>query len=159
MGETRAGEGARDRRTVRRRHGDRAEAEVAAYLRGRGWRILAAQLRVGRDEVDLLALEPGIPPTVVVVEVRGRSDDRFGVQEERVDAGKVRRLYRAAAALRAAGVLLDGTRLPSARWRVDLVAVDLEPVDVGWEDGEAARTTAQPGRPARIRHLQGLIPR
>ncbi|MFI5254292.1 MAG: YraN family protein [Candidatus Limnocylindrales bacterium] len=136
-----------DRRTLRRRRGDGAEAHVAAHLRARGWRILAAQLRVGRDEVDLLALEPGAPPTIVVVEVRSRSNARSGPQEERVDGAKVRRLYRAAAALRAAGRLADGTSLPSGRWRVDLVAIDL-----------AAAAGSQVGRPVALRHLRGLIP-
>jgi Holliday junction resolvase-like predicted endonuclease len=141
--------GSADRRTVRRLRGDRAETEAAAHLRERGWRILATQLRVGRDEVDLLALEPGSPPTVVVVEVRSRSGTRFGLQEERVDAGKVRRLYRAAAALRAAGRLPDGTALPGRAWRVDLLAIDLAPPSGG----------SDVGRPLGIRHLRGLIPR
>jgi putative endonuclease len=134
---------------VRRLRGDRGESEAAAHLRARGWRILASQLRVGRDEVDLLALEPGSPPTVVVVEVRSRSGEAFGRQEELVDAGKVRRLYRAAAALRAAGHLADGTDLRGRTWRVDLLAIDLAP----WSGG------SDPGPPLGIRHLRGLIPR
>jgi putative endonuclease len=141
-----------DRRTARRRHGDEAESVAAIHLAGRGWSILAAQLRVGRDEIDLLALEPGTPTTpatLVVIEVRSRSGLAFGAQEERVDAGKVRRLYRAAAALRAAGRLPDGTDLRGRAWRVDLLAVDLAPSVAG--QGTPAATG--------IRHLRGLIPR
>jgi putative endonuclease len=138
-----------DRRTARRRHGDRAEAAAAAYLGERGWAVLATQLHVGRDEIDLLALEPGSPPVIVAVEVRSRSGDAFGVQEERVDAGKVRRLYRAMAALRAAGRLPDGTMLPRRDWRVDLLAVDLAP----------ASAVPGAGTVLAIRHLRGLIPR
>lgn len=137
-----------DRRTLRRRRGDEAEALAARHLAERGWTILATQLRVGRDEVDLLALEPGPRPTIVVVEVRSRSDARYGVQEERVDARKLRCLYRAAAALRVAGPLADGTLLPRGPWRVDLVSVDLAAAD-GSDDRRAT---------ARVRHLRGLIP-
>ena len=127
-----------DRRTTRRRSGDAAEARAAERLVQGGWRIVAKQLRVGRDEIDILAIDPGPPPTLVVVEVRSRTVSRFGRPEERVDPAKVRRLYRAAASLRAAGRLPDGTLLPSMAWRVDLLAVD--------------------PRPAPIRHLRGLIP-
>jgi putative endonuclease len=141
--------GRADRRTSRRRRGDEAESAAAIHLLARGWQILATQLRVGRDEIDLLALEPGAPATLVLVEVRGRSSDGFGAQEERVDAGKVRRLYRAAAALRAAGRLADGTDLRGHPWRVDLLAVDLVPTMVDSAAGGASS----------IRHLRGLIPR
>lgn len=137
-----------DRRTLRRRRGDEAEALAARHLTQRGWTILASQLRVGRDEVDLLALEPGTPPTIVVVEVRSRSDARYGVQEERVDARKLRCLYRAAAALRTAGRSAQGTVLPRGPWRVDLVSVDL-----AMSDGSGDRPAG-----ARVRHLRGLIP-
>lgn len=137
-----------DRRTLRRRRGDEAEALAARHLTERGWTILATQLRVGRDEVDLLALEPGPPSTIVVVEVRSRSDDRFGTQEEGLDARKLRCLYRAAATLRAAGGLPDGTPLPRRPWRVDLVAVDFV----------AAADGSDPVAPRALRHLRGLIP-
>jgi putative endonuclease len=149
MEHARTTDGRADRRTIRRRHGDRAEAAAAAYLRQGAWTILATQLPVGRDEIDLLAIEPGSPPLIVAVEVRSRSGGAFGVQEERVDAGKVRRLYRAVAALRAAGRLPDGTLLPRRDWRVDLVAVDLAPAEAGREAGTVLA----------IRHLRGLIPR
>jgi Holliday junction resolvase-like predicted endonuclease len=129
-----------DRRTPRRRSGDAAEAAVAAILRKQGWTVIARQLRVGRDELDLVTIDPGPPAMIVVVEVRSRSSPSFGPQEERVDEAKVRRLYRAMNALRTAGRLPDGRALPvDLGWRVDLVAI---------ENGGA-----------RMRHLKGLIPR
>lgn len=131
---------------ARARHGRRGEEVAAAYLERLGWRVLARRLRVGRDEIDLLALEPGSPPTLVVVEVRSRSTTRFGSPEESVDTPKVRRLYRAAAALRTAGRLPDGTALPRLPWRVDLVAVDDAPA-IGPDAG---------GR--QLRHLRALEP-
>jgi putative endonuclease len=129
-----------DPRTPRRRAGDAAEGLVATILRRHGWVVLARQLRVARDELDIVALDPGPPVMVVVIEVRSRRSPTFGAQEERLDEAKVRRLYRAMGALRASGRLPDGRALPTGvAWRVDLVAVD------------AASN--------RLRHLKGLIPR
>ncbi|MGZ6270810.1 MAG: YraN family protein [Candidatus Limnocylindrales bacterium] len=133
-------------KTVRRRHGDRAEAIAGAYLERLGWHVLEHNVRVGRDEVDLLALDPGPPPNLVAVEVRGRAVGRFGLPEESVDRAKVRRCYRAAGALRRAGQLADGTHLPSLPWRVDLITVDLDPA-------------LGPGLGGpRLRHLRALEP-
>jgi putative endonuclease len=114
---------------ARRRHrsGERGEALAAGHLRSIGWEVLGTRVRVGRDEIDLLAVEPGPPRAIVVVEVRTRATSRFGTPEESVDRRKVARLYRAAAALRARGCLSDGTAIPSLTWRVDLLAVDDAP--------------------------------
>ena len=133
-------------RTLRQRRGERGEDAAAAYLQGLGWRLLARRVHVGRDEIDLLALEPGATPTLVLVEVRTRSTSRFGSPEESVDSAKVRRLYRAAAALRAAGRLPDGRELPRLPWRIDLVAVDEAPAIGPGAGGRA------------VRHLRALEP-
>jgi putative endonuclease len=134
------------RATVRQVHGGQGEAVAAAHLERLGWRVLGHQLRIGRDEVDLLALDPGPPATLVVVEVRSRSTDRFGPPEASVDRDKILRCYRALAALRRTGTLPDGTPLPRRPWRVDLVAVDLDP-------------TLGPGVGGpRVRHLRSVLP-
>jgi putative endonuclease len=131
-------------RSHRRRLGDQAEAIVAAWLEARQWRILATSVSVGRDELDIVATEPGTPPWLVFIEVRSTSTDRFGAPEESVGAAKLARTYRAAFGLLRLGCLPDGTRLPGTAWRVDLVAVDM-PRLVG------------PGpREPRIRHLKGV---
>ena len=117
-----------DRRTRRRRLGDRAESLVAGQLAALGWTILAANVRVARDEVDLIGVEPGLPPTLVFVEVRSRTATAFGPPEETVDRAKVARLYRAAFAVLRARRLPDGRTLPPLRWRVDLVSVDARPL-------------------------------
>ena len=135
-----------DRRTQRRRLGDRAEALVASQLAALGWTVLAAGVRVGRDEIDLIAVEPGFPPTLVFVEVRSRSGPRFGAPEETIDAAKVARTYRAAFALLRARRLPDGRGLPPLRWRVDLVAVDGRPLRV--EDLGSVQ----------LRHIRGVAP-
>jgi putative endonuclease len=130
-----------DTRHMRRQlRGRWAEEETAKRLAGLGWTVIGRNVRVGRSEIDLVAVEPGPPPVIVVVEVRGLHSGLFGAPEERVDRRKVERLYRAAASLRAMGEI-DGRRLPALRWRVDLVVVDARE-----QDGP------------RLRHLRAIEP-
>lgn len=133
------------RNTIRQAHGGLGEAVAARYLAGLGWQVVARQVRAGRDEVDVLAIDPGPPATLVVVEVRSRTSVRFGPPEASVDGAKLRRCYRALAILRLAGRLPDGTRLPALPWRVDLVAVDLDPTLAAGRGGP------------RIRHLRAVV--
>lgn len=133
------------RQAHRARSGRLAEGLVAARLGAEGWTILGANVRVGRSELDLVAVDPGPPPHLVVVEVRANRASAFGPPEERVDAAKLRAVYRGALGLRAAGVLPDGTRLPRSPLRVDLISVELLPTL-----GGAAPAT-------RFRHVRGLV--
>ena len=125
-------------KTDRQRHGALAEAQAAAYLEQIGWRVVVRNLKVSRDEIDILAIDPGPPPVLVVVEVRSLRTAAFGEPEERVDRAKVGRLYRALSGLGSALETGEGVgRLPR---RVDLVIVD-----------------RRSGRP-EIRHLRSLEP-
>jgi putative endonuclease len=100
---------------------------VAGALAAAGWRILARQVRVGRLELDVVAVDPGPPAALVAVEVRWRRSRLFGLPEETVDGRKIARLRRAAAALAADGRLPDGTTLPALPPRLDVVAVEPGP--------------------------------
>ncbi|HEY8135690.1 MAG TPA: YraN family protein [Candidatus Limnocylindrales bacterium] len=102
-------------KTARQQAGRAAEDEVAAHLALSGWRLLGRNIVVGRDEIDILAIDPGPPAELVFVEVRSATSDRFGTPEERVDRDKVAHLYRASRALSGPYGL---------RRRVDLVVVD-----------------------------------
>lgn len=124
-------------RTQAQRSGDTAETLVADRLAAAGWRVLGRQVRVGRDELDLVAVDPGPPGRLVAVEVRMRARRDFGLPEETFDHAKRRRLRRAVFGLVGAGGLPDGTRLPRLPAAIDLVVV---------EPGRG------PGDPARIRH-------
>ena len=125
-------------KTERQRRGTAAEDEAVAYVEGLGWRVLARNVKVGRDEIDVVAVDPGAPAFLVCVEVRSLRTTAFGAPEERVDRRKVGRLYRALAGLGAALVSDEGfNRLPR---RVDLVIVDRR----------SGRT--------EIRHLRSLEP-
>ena len=111
-------------RTPAQRTGDDAEATVAAHLERLGWRVLASHVRVSRAELDLVAVDPGPPAALVVIEVRWRSRRDFGLPEETVDHRKRARLHRAGFALRERGVLPEGLPLPPLPLRFDLVVVE-----------------------------------
>jgi len=129
----------RARSTLAQRIGDDAERLAAIRLEALGWRILARNLRVSRAEIDLLAIDPSDPPTLVVVEVRHRSRRDFGLAEETVDYRKRAALRRAAGELASRSVLPDGRRIPALPVRIDLIAIDRGP----------------DGRPA-LRHHRGI---
>ena len=119
-------------RTLRQRRGAHAEDLAVAWLEEHGWRVLARNLKVGtRDEIDIVAVDPGPPPELVCVEVRSARSPAFGTPEERIDRAKVGHLYRAMW-----GLDID-TSMPR---RVDVVIVDLR-ADV-----------------PRVRHLPRLAP-
>jgi putative endonuclease len=106
----------------RGRTGAAAEAAVAAHLEADGWRIIGRNVRVGRDELDLLACEP-VDEGLVIVEVRSRSGPGYGAAIESVDRRKVVRLYRAASSLCRSGHPDVPAGLLHRPPRIDLVCV------------------------------------
>jgi putative endonuclease len=127
--------------TAAQRIGDAGEDLAAARLQAAGWTVLARNLRLGRDEVDLLGVDPGPPAALVIVEVRRRGRRDFGLAEETLDHRKRTALRRACARLLETGTLPDGRRLPALPLRVDLVAIDPGP------DGQPS-----------VRHHRGIRP-
>lgn len=111
-------------RTAAQRTGDAAETLVAGRLADAGWTVLARNLHVGRYELDIVAVDPGPPATLVVVEVRWRSGREFGLPEETVDHRKRVRVRSAAYGLLERGSLPDGSPLPRLPLRFDLVVVE-----------------------------------
>ena len=114
-------------RTAAQRLGDDAEAPVAERLTEQGWTILARNVHVGRHELDLVAVDPGPPARLVIVEVRLRSTRAFGIAEETVDYRKRRHIRDAAWRIIAAGALPDGRQIPALPPRFDIVVVEPDP--------------------------------
>lgn len=112
------------RRTPAQRAGDAAEEAVAGRLRAGGWTILARNVRVGRAEIDIVAIDPGPPAALVMVEVRWRGRRDFGLPEETVDWRKRARLHRAGFALVGGEPLPSGLPVPRLPLRFDLVVVE-----------------------------------
>jgi putative endonuclease len=131
----------RQRTTDAQRIGDEGERLAAERLESLGWRVLARNLRLGRDEVDLLAVDPGPPGALVIVEVRRRGRRDFGLPEETLDHRKRAALRRVAGTLAGRTDLPDGSPLPRLPLRIDLVAID-----------------PGPDRRLSIRHHRGIAP-
>jgi len=103
----------RDPRAAR---GRAAEDAAARFLARQGYEVVARNVWLCGAEVDLVARDGDV---VVFVEVRSRSNRRFGTAAETVRARKIARVARAAQAYLA----LNG--LSRAPARFDVVGVDM----------------------------------
>jgi len=101
---------------TRRDRGMRAEALAAVELARLGYRIVARNARIGRHEIDCIAMEAGV---LCFIEVRSRGSLRFGTPEASIDVRKQRRIIEAARAW-----LAQRQAPRHAAIRFDVVAVD-----------------------------------
>lgn len=111
-------------RTTAQQTGDTAESLVLVRLLAAGWTVLARNVHVGRHELDLVAVDPGPPASLVIIEVRWRASRGFGLPEETVDHRKRTHLRMASYGLLDRGALPDGIPLPRLPVRFDLVVVE-----------------------------------
>lgn len=75
------------------RTGRRGEAQAENFLKKAGLQIVARNVRVGYDEIDLIAKQGD---TLIFVEVKTRAREDFGRPIAAVDRAKRRKLSRAA---------------------------------------------------------------
>jgi putative endonuclease len=115
-------------RTSQQVAGDAAEALVAERLTARGWHVLGRNVHVGRSELDIVAVDPGPPARLVVVEVRWRRSRSFGLPEETFDYRKRAHLRAGVGRLLEAGRLPGGAELPRLPVALDLAVVEPGPV-------------------------------
>jgi len=104
------------RLTWRQRTGLRAENAAAAHLEAQGARVLLRNYRCRSGELDIVARVG--QDELVIVEVRTRSSDAYGGAAASVDAGKRRRLIRAANRM-----LQERRDLAKLRVRFDVMVV------------------------------------
>lgn len=97
--------------------GRAAEQAVADYLQDKGWEVLGRNERTPVGELDLVCREG---ETTVVVEVKARSSNRYGVALEAIGRRKEQRLRAAAC-----WWMLERGR-PPRNLRFDAVSVQLE---------------------------------
>ncbi len=102
--------------TTRRDLGDFGERVAAHRLGSQGMRILERNVRIGRIEIDLVALDG---EEVVFVEVRTRRGPA-GLAAESVNQAKLRRMWESAMGYCASH------DIDLERARIDVVAVDLD---------------------------------
>jgi putative endonuclease len=111
------------RRTAAQQAGDAAEGFVEQRLIEMGWTVLGRNVHVGRQELDIVAVDPGPPAALVVVEVRWRSRRDFGLPEETFDYRKRQHLRAAVGRLLEDG-LPGGILVPALPLRIDLFVVE-----------------------------------
>lgn len=91
------------------------ERIAAKYLTKKGYRILETGYRPRHGEIDIVARDG---KTTVFVEVKTRTNARYGSPEDAVNAGKIRRLLRAVKQYAVAQGIDD--------YRIDVVAIQLD---------------------------------
>ncbi|MBI5093522.1 MAG: YraN family protein [Candidatus Hydrogenedentes bacterium] len=96
--------------------GQRGEDLAAKHLQRAGYRILDRNVRLGRNEIDIIAQEGD---TVAFVEVKTRQTDSFAEPEANVNFGKRNRIRRAAR------VFIARQKDPDLYYRFDIVSVVL----------------------------------
>ena len=74
---------------------NRGERRAARHYLLRGWRLVGSNVRVGRNELDLIVRRGR---RLLVVEVKEKTGGRYGDPLEMVDAEKLRRVRRTAQA-------------------------------------------------------------
>lgn len=97
--------------------GLQGEQLARAYLEDKGYRIIVANWRHGRGEIDLIA---SFQETLIFVEVKTRSSTAFGEPDEFVGPKKEQMLAQAA------GVYMEQVRY-QGEIRFDIIAVILPP--------------------------------
>lgn len=100
----------------RKEAGSAGEHAALTYLQNKGLKLLARNYRCRGGEIDLVMLDGA---TLALIEVRLRSDPRFGGAAASVDAPKQRRLTIAARHL-----MLTRRDLARYRARFDVVAFE-----------------------------------
>lgn len=96
--------------------GKRGEDLAAKYLQKQGFKILQRNFHTRYAELDIIALEKD---TLVFVEVKTRTNSKFGSSREAISPFKLRTLIRSAQ--------LYKTKFPNLpeSMRIDLVAIDI----------------------------------
>ena len=90
------------------------EAQAAEYLIARGYQILARNVRTPYGEIDLVAFYERM---LVFVEVKTRTNTRYGYPEEAVNQAKQAHMQAAAEAY------IQTLEETVGMWRLDVIAV------------------------------------
>lgn len=97
----------------RKKLGASGEDLALKFLRKKGFSLIGQNVRLFCGEIDLLMQDKN---TLVIVEVKTKSNLNFGLPQEEVDWHKQRKLRQLAGAL--------AQKFPVRQIRIDVVAVD-----------------------------------
>jgi putative endonuclease len=106
--------------THRQRIGKWGEDAAAGFLERQGYCILARNVHTAYGEIDLIARQPD--GDLVFVEVKTRTNSKFGLPEEAVDFRKMAHLISSAQAY-----LLEKSSEPDEHWQIDVIAIQGRP--------------------------------
>jgi len=114
-----------EKRTYQQQVGARGEKLAADYLRSQGYKILETNYHSRYGEIDLVAEGD---QCVIFVEVKARTNARFGLPEASVTPAKLEKIYDTALLW-----LQDHPDQPDD-WRVDVISIlldkSLQPQDI-----------------------------
>ena len=96
--------------------GEDGERLAASYLKRLGWRIIDRNVRAGRGELDIIAMDGN---ELVIVEVRSRKIGKLSPSETTVGPRKIERL------LKSARIYVKHAAY-SGNWRIDVAAVTVD---------------------------------
>ena len=96
--------------------GEDGERLAASYLERLGWRIIDKNVRAGRGELDIIAMDGN---ELVIVEVRSRKIGKLSPSETTVGPRKIERL------LKSARIYVKQVAY-SGNWRIDVAAVTVD---------------------------------
>lgn len=105
----------------RRKVGQAGEEAAREYLRKIGYKIIAANYRCPLGEIDIVALDNKV---IVIIEVRSKTNIKFGLPEESLTPAKARRLKRLAL------YYLQFKTGQEVKCRIDFIAVLLNENDL-----------------------------
>lgn len=95
-----------------------AESLATEELKNKGFQILERNFSNKWGEIDIIAQKSG---TIIFVEVKAKTGLDFGLPEEMINPGKLRRVRTMAA------IYLQGRTLSCLSCRLDVIAVVLNP--------------------------------
>ncbi|MGD2058456.1 MAG: YraN family protein [Anaerolineales bacterium] len=94
------------------------EEQAVRYLVQNGYRVLARNYRIWEGELDIIAQKG---ETIIFVEVKTRTSNKFGTPEDSLHIRKQRRL------LRAGIQFLEEHALQDEYFQFDLIAIECSP--------------------------------
>lgn len=98
--------------------GQQGEQIVEAYLETKGYQLLERNYRKRVGEIDLISKDPS-KNEIVFIEVKTRKSKRFGLPEEAVTAGKIRKIEKTAQSW-----LRENNKI-DILWRIDIIALEI----------------------------------
>ena len=110
---------AKTKNTKKKELGNWGESYAAKYLEGKGYQILARNVRTPYGEIDIVAEEKN---QITFVEVKTRTSKKYGYPEEAVTSNKITHLIESAEFY-----LQERHHDPNVDWRIDVIAIQVDP--------------------------------